>query len=116
MPCCSAPVILKRSRLGTRFFAHKAVGACTTAAETEAHLLLKTMAVEGARAHGWSVTTEMPGTSPSGEAWRADVLAQKGGRKVAIEFSGRPGPMTRSCDGSSAIGSRGYVVSGSCAS
>jgi Competence protein CoiA-like family len=86
MPCCSAQVILKRSRLGTRFFAHKAVGACTTAAETEAHLLLKAMAVEVARAHGWSVTTEMPGTSPSGEAWRADVLAQKGGRKIAIEI------------------------------
>jgi competence protein CoiA len=86
MLCCSAQVTLKRSRLGTRFFAHKAVGACTAAAETEAHLRLKAMAVEEARAHGWSATTEVLGISPSGEAWRADVLAEKGDRKIAIEI------------------------------
>jgi competence protein CoiA len=86
MPCCSTQVVLKRSRLGTRFFAHKAIGACTTAAETEAHLVLKAMAVEVARAHGWSAITEVTGISPSGEAWRADILAQKGGRNVAIEI------------------------------
>lgn len=86
MPCCAAQVIFKRSRLGTRFFAHKAVGPCTTAAETEAHLLLKAMAFEAARANGWSANTEVHGTSPSGEAWKADVLAEKGDRKVAFEI------------------------------
>lgn len=86
MPCCSAQVILKRSRLGTQFFAHKAVGACATATETEAHLRLKRMAVEVARANGWTANTEVLGTSPSGEAWKADVLAEKGGRKIAIEI------------------------------
>src|SRR4051794_31062770 len=45
MPCCSSHVTLKRSRLGTPFFAHKAVGSCTTAPETEEHLHLKQMVV-----------------------------------------------------------------------
>jgi competence protein CoiA len=85
MPCCSSQVILKRSRLGTPFFAHKAVGACTAAPETEAHLELKRMAVEAARANGWTADTEVTGTSLSGEPWKADVLAQKRGRKVAVE-------------------------------
>jgi Competence protein CoiA-like family len=86
MPCCSAQVTLKRSRLGTPFFAHKAVGMCTTAAETEAHLRLKRMAVEVARANGWTARTEKTGTSPSGAQWKADVFAQKGKSQVAVEI------------------------------
>jgi competence protein CoiA len=86
MPCCSSPVTLKRSPRGTQFFAHSAVGNCSTAPETEAHLRLKRMAVEAARASAWVAATEVVGTTPSGEQWRADVLAQKGSRKVAIEI------------------------------
>jgi hypothetical protein len=52
MPCCSSQVTLKKSRLGTQFFAHKAVGDCSTAPETETHLRLKQMAVAAARAAG----------------------------------------------------------------
>jgi hypothetical protein len=85
MPCCSSPVILRTSRRGTQFFAHKAVGECSTAPETEAHLRLKQMAVEVARAHGWDAETEVIGTTPSGEQWTADVLARRGDHKVAVE-------------------------------
>jgi competence protein CoiA len=77
MPCCGSQVVLKRSHLGTQFFAHKAVGDCATGPETEAHLQLKKTVVDAARANGWAAATEVPGISPSGEQWTADVLAQK---------------------------------------
>lgn len=86
MTCCASPVALKRSRLGTQFFAHKAKGTCTTAPETEIHLRLKQIAVRLARAHGWDAETEVSGFSPTGEEWRADVLARKGDAKVAVEI------------------------------
>ncbi len=86
MPCCGSQVILKKSHLGTQFFAHKAVGTCPATPETEAHLQLKKAAVDAARANGWEARTEMPGNSPSGEQWTADVLAQQGKHKVAVEI------------------------------
>lgn len=92
LPCCSAEVILRRSRLGTAHFAHKSRGHCTTAPEGAEHLLLKEIAVVAARAHGWTAQTEVSGTSPTGEGWRADVLAQKGPHRVAIEIQWSPQP------------------------
>ena len=86
MPCCSAQVILRKSKLGTQFFAHKNVASCTTVPESEAHLRLKRTAVEAARRHGWAAETEVSGASPSGERWTADVLASRGRHKVAVEI------------------------------
>ena len=86
MPCCNSPLMLKRSRLGTRFFAHMKSGACATGAETEEHLELKRMVVEAARSRGWTAQTEIAGITPAGEQWRADVLAQKGTAKIAVEI------------------------------
>jgi hypothetical protein len=86
MPCCAARVTLKISRRGTQFFAHKGVDACKATPETESHLRLKRMAVEVARTHGWDAVTEAVGATPAGEPWKADVLARKGSRKVAVEI------------------------------
>jgi hypothetical protein len=86
MDCCSAGVVLKQSSRGTRFFAHRSAGRCTSAEEREEHRHLKLMAVEMARATGWQAETEVAGTTPTRESWRADVLATKDGAKVAIEI------------------------------
>ena len=86
MTCCDAQVTLKKSRRGTPFFAHKSVGGCATAPETEAHLRLKRIAVDAARMHGWDAETEVAGTTDKGEQWTADVLARKGKLRVAVEI------------------------------
>jgi hypothetical protein len=86
MPCCDASVVMKKSTRGLNFFAHKSRGPCQSAPETEEHRVLKTLAAEAARRAGWTWSTEASGSSPSGEVWTADVLAQKGQAKVAIEI------------------------------
>lgn len=86
MSCCGSPVVLKKSRRGTQFFAHTKIGRCLTADEREEHRVLKEMVVQVARNCGWAAEAEVAGTSPDGEKWRADVLATKGTVKVAIEI------------------------------
>ncbi len=86
MPCCNALVTLRTSKLGTKHFAHARIGSCTTAPEKAEHLLAKMAVVEAIKKTDWTPLPEQSGTSPSGEAWRADVLAIKGNTKIAIEI------------------------------
>lgn len=90
MTCCEAPVVLKTSRNGLQFFAHKHQGDCTTSLESLQHLALKRLAVSVIRKCGWDVQTEVPGVTPDGEQWIADVLAIKGRSKVAVEIQWSP--------------------------
>lgn len=78
--CCGAEVMLKRSKLGTRFFAHMRSDGCAAAIETEQHRQLKQIAIEVARELGWNAMAEV-----AGDTWRADVLATRGNATVAIE-------------------------------
>lgn len=85
MPCCGAGVVLKQSKLMTRFFAHARKGTCTTQPETAEHLLAKMEIAKAVEAAGWTVSTETSSTTPKGDCWTADVLACKGKSTVAIE-------------------------------
>lgn len=86
MPCCSGPVVLKTSKLGTRYFAHATRDKCTSSPETAEHLLAKATIAEGVRVARWQARIEVAGTTPSGEPWIADVLAEReNDRPVAFE-------------------------------
>lgn len=85
MHCCASLVVLKTSRLGTRFFAHHVLGGCASGDESAEHLHLKALAIAAARAAGWEAEAEAGGATPAGEPWRADVLATRGRHRVAVE-------------------------------
>ena len=86
MPCCPALAVLKTSRLGTRFFAHKAKGACTWKPETEVHRYLKGLALKATREAGWEAETESSGSCPNGDRWTADMLTWKGTETIGVEI------------------------------
>lgn len=79
LPCGSAGHA-KTSRLGTQYFAHNAGGDGCSAGESAEHLLAKSIIIRAARAAGWEAEPEH-----RGDGWVADVLATKGGRRVAFE-------------------------------
>jgi len=84
-PCCDAGVVLKRSPLGTQFFAHARRGKCTTAPETAEHLQVKDVIARTAIAAGWEARSEVRGKTPDGDDWVADVLVVRGTVKLAFE-------------------------------
>jgi hypothetical protein len=94
MPCCDSGVVLKTSKLGTRFFAHARSGACTTAPESAEHLLAKDTIARAAELAGWQAQTEVRGTSSGSETWTADVMCQKEGVSQRIAFEVQLSPQT----------------------
>lgn len=85
MPCCGRGVVLKKSERGTRFFAHKVKGTCTSVSESAEHLEIKLQVSEALIANGWEAETEVRGESREGEVWVADVMASRGRARFAIE-------------------------------
>lgn len=90
MPCCDIAAIPKTSKLGNYFFAHARKGECATADESAEHVYCKTLIARAATDAGWTVTTERPGKTPSGEAWVADVFCERGTSKLALEVQMSP--------------------------
>lgn len=78
--CCDSKVVLKRSKLGTKYFAHARTGECTTAPMSAEHLLAQEPSALAIEAAGWTADVEHEGTTPSGERWTADVWASSLGR------------------------------------
>lgn len=88
---CGQPGVPKtRRNTGHQFFAHKPGADCNmheSGPETKEHLAAKAAIEEGARAVGWKATIEAPSMDRS---WIADVLAEKDGRKIAMEVQWSP--------------------------
>ncbi|WP_139806776.1 competence protein CoiA family protein [Deinococcus hopiensis] len=85
MTCCEERAVPKRSSRGLPFFAHARRHACPVAPETEFHLHAKRLIAGAVQSAGWEVDVEVPGLTPAGDGWRADVLASCGGQRVAFE-------------------------------
>ena len=83
MPC-GVRAVPKTSSAGLRFFAHLRRGTCTKQhkPETEEHRRLKVELLLGCRDAGWEAEPEVDADD---DTWRADVLAERAGRRVAFE-------------------------------
>lgn len=88
MPLTRWPAVAKTSIKGLRFFAHYSgyPGVLPTP-ESYNHTRLKIDVVRMLRALGYVANVEVPGSTPAGEAWVADVLAEdREGGLVAFEI------------------------------
>jgi len=83
MECCGAIAVAKTSPNGVQFFAHIS-NECATAPETVWHIGAKALVVDGMRRLGATCSEEVfeDGARP----WKADVLVQWAGRRIAIEI------------------------------
>lgn len=85
MPCCQAAVVLKKSSLGTRFFAHVRAGRCEAEPESREHLLAKEKIAHAAVSAGWEAFTEARDDAhPCG--WVADVLCTRSNSPARVAF------------------------------
>lgn len=85
MPCCKAPAVLKTSINGLPFFAHLS-DECCTAPETKWHKAGKASVLAALAGMGIEGRDEVPGCSPLGDKWEADVLFSVPGRTIVIEL------------------------------
>jgi hypothetical protein len=83
LPCCPNRAVQMRGGAGTtriQHFSHAPSPTCQFRAETMAHLRAKVAIARACAEAGWAVDIEHAETD-----WRADVLADRGGRRVAFE-------------------------------
>lgn len=93
MSCCGSPAVMKTSSLGTQFFAHKAksIEDCgVSEGESKEHLYAKYVVSKTLHDMGWQVEIERTGATPDGETWIADIYAEKGRAKMAVEIQWSP--------------------------
>ncbi|MBB3521008.1 MULTISPECIES: hypothetical protein [unclassified Rhizobium] len=88
MPRTKWPATAKTSIKGLRFFAHyPGYTGALPKPESYAHTRLKIDVVKSLRSMGFKANIEVPGVSPDGEEWVADVLTEThDGRRVAFEI------------------------------
>jgi len=84
MPCCKGAAIPKISANGYQFFAH-AGGACSFSEEGEWHQAAKILVRCALEEIGCVASIEEPGEGEAG-GWRADVFAERGDTKLAVEI------------------------------
>ncbi|WP_417562910.1 competence protein CoiA [Microbacterium sp.] len=88
---CGRRAIPKRSKLGLRFFAHAPgeteCGLHESGPETLEHQRAKQILARAAEQAGWKATIECVAPDRS---WIADVLLERGGKRVAVEVQWSP--------------------------
>ncbi len=75
--CCDSRVVLRTSPRGTRYFAHLKNDGCTTAPETEEHILAKSAICQAIRRAGWIASPEHRLVDRDGAVCIADVFARR---------------------------------------
>jgi len=83
LPCCPDRAVQMRGGAGTtriQHFSHAPAPTCQFRAETTAHLRAKVSIARACAEAGWAVDIEHAEAD-----WRADVLADRGGQRVAFE-------------------------------
>jgi len=108
LPCCGKTAVPKGGSTDRcQHFSHKPNEACKSdtwgeyegrenrrrrkkAPEGKHHLRVKEIVFDVAQKAGWHATLEATGASKTDDAWRADVLAEKDGQKVAFEVQTSP--------------------------
>lgn len=88
MPRSKWPAVAKTSIRGLRFFSHHSgYPGKLPAPESYVHTRLKIEVARTLRELGYAASVEVPGNTPGGEEWVADVLAiNSDGNKVAFEI------------------------------